>query len=172
MTATVTTETTGGQYLTFVIDREQYAVDVAHSQTVLEHTEITRIPRMPEFMLGVINFRGAVLPVIDLRRKLGLPDNESVNRPMIIVLEVPFEGETLILGATADTVKEVVDIESDAIEAAPSIGTQIDTSFIRGIGTINGEFVIILDSEKVFRAEELANLRVPGQEKPEQSDEE
>jgi purine-binding chemotaxis protein CheW len=162
MTATDTSGTAGGQYLTFVLDREQYAVDVAHTQTVLEYAEITRIPRMPEFMLGVINFRGAVLPVIDLRRKLGLPERETESRPMVIVLEVPFGDEILTLGSTADAVKEVVDIEAASIEDAPSIGTRIDTSFIRGIGKKDDEFVIILNSEKIFRDNELASLAPVG----------
>lgn len=148
----------GGQYLTFVIDNEQYAVDVAHSQTVLEYAQITRIPRMPEFMLGVINFRGSVLPVIDLRRKLELPAAETQIRPMIIVLDIPFEEGRIQIGATADSVNEVVDIEQSSIEKAPSVGTKIDTSFIQGIGKKDDEFIIILQSERIFRDNELAVL--------------
>ena len=151
---------TGGQYLTFVMDNEQYAVDVAHSQTVLEYAEITHIPRMPDFVLGVINFRGSVLPVIDLRKKLNLrplPEDSEI-RPMIIVLDIPFEDGRITMGATADSVNEVVDIEHSSIEKPPSIGTSVDTSFIQGIGKKDEEFIIILRSERIFRDEELAAL--------------
>jgi purine-binding chemotaxis protein CheW len=152
--------TTGDQYLTFVMDNEQYAVDVGHSQTVLEYAEITHIPRMPDYVLGVINFRGNVLPVIDLRKKLNLrplPDDSEI-RPMIIVLDVPFEDGRVTMGATADSVNEVVDIEPSSIEKAPSIGTSVDTSFIQGIGKKDNDFIIILRSERIFRDEELAAL--------------
>lgn len=157
-TAAQTTGGTEDQYLTFVLGREQYAVDVAHVQTVVEFTEITRIPRMPEFMLGVINFRGSVLPVIDLKKKLGLTGEQGEERLMIIVLEVPFESGVLSVGATADAVRQVVDIEASSIEDAPAIGSKADREFIRGIGRRDDEFVIILDTRSIFREQELTAL--------------
>lgn len=156
MATTVSAAVAGGQFLTFEIDGEQYAVDVARSQTVLEHRKLTRIPRMPDYVRGVIDFRGSALPVIDLRRKLGLPEMEPDTAFMIVVLEIPFGGEHLTLGVTADTVKEVLRIETEAIEEAPSIGTGIDTAFIDGIGKRDDRFVIILNPQRLFRDDELA----------------
>ncbi len=155
MAATASTGVVGSQYLTFEIDRVQYAFDVAQAQTVLEHREVTHIPRMPEYMRGIIDFRGRGLPVIDLRRKLGLPGMESETDFMIIVLEIRYEEHQLSVGVTADTVRAVTHIEEEAIEEVPSIGPGIDTRFIYGIGKHDEQFVIILNPERIFRDDEL-----------------
>jgi purine-binding chemotaxis protein CheW len=164
MTDTVTKNAVGGQYLTFVLNKERYAVDVAHTQTVLESTDITKIPRMPPFMLGVINFRGSVLPVVDLKKKLGIERSEetATARPMIIVLEIPFENDVLPVGATADAVQEVVDIDGTEIEDTPSIGTKTDTTHIQGIGKKDDSFVIILESQTLFAGAELHEVAAAG----------
>ncbi len=158
MTETEATAVAGGQYLTFILENVQYAVEVTHAQTVVEYAEITRIPRMPDFMLGVVNFRGNVLPVIDLRKRLGLGTADSNTAPMIIVLEIPFEEGRVAVGATADAVNEVIDIDAAAIEEPPTIGTQVDAAFISGIGKRDDAFVIILDSQKLLQHDELASL--------------
>ncbi len=150
------------QYLTFTLDEEQYAVDVAKVREVLEYTKVTRVPRMPEYMCGVINLRGSVVPVIDLRLKFGLKAVERTINTSIVVMEIEMGEDTVVLGALTDSVKEVIDFEAGDIEPAPRIGTKLETEFIRGMGKKNDSFIIILDIDRVFSAEEL--IRVKGME--------
>jgi len=146
-----------GQYLTFTLDNEQYAVDVAKVREVLEYTKVTKVPRMPAFMCGVINLRGSVVPVIDLRLKFGLKEAEKTINTSIVVMEISIGEETVVLGALTDSVNEVVDFESKDIEPAPKMGTRLDTEFIKGMGKRDDSFIIILDIDKVFTAEELTS---------------
>ncbi len=147
------------QFLTFTLDEEQYAVDVAKVREVLEYTKVTRVPRMPEYMCGVINLRGSVVPVIDLRLKFGLKAVERTINTSIVVMEIEMGEDTVILGALTDSVKEVIDFEAGDIEPAPRIGTKLETDFIKGMGKKNDSFIIILDIDKVFSAEELIKVR-------------
>ena len=147
------------QFLTFTLDEEQYAVDVAKVREVLEYTKVTRVPRMPEYMCGVINLRGSVVPVIDLRLKFGLKAVERTINTSIVVMEIEMGEDTVILGALTDSVKEVIDFEAGDIEPAPRIGTKLETEFIKGMGKKNDSFIIILDIDKVFSAEELIKVR-------------
>jgi purine-binding chemotaxis protein CheW len=143
------------QYLTFQLSDEVFAVEVAKVREILEYINITKVPRTPEFMRGVINVRGSVVPVLDLRLKFGMTRTEQSVNTCIIVLEIDFEGETTILGALADSVQEVIELEPDQIEPAPKIGTQLKTEFIKGIGKRDNEFIMILDIDRVFSAEDL-----------------
>ena len=147
------------QYLTFKLDSEVFALDVATVREVLDFTAITRIPRMPEFMRGVINLRGSVVPVVDLRLAFDMSATEKTVNTCIIVVEVCLEGETTIMGALADSVEEVIDLEPQQIEPAPRIGTSIKTEFIRGMGKRDGEFLMIFDIDRVFSADQLTGLR-------------
>ena len=147
------------QYLTFKLDHEVFAMDVATVREVLDFTAITRIPRTPDFMRGVINLRGSVVPVADLRLAFGMSATEKTVNTCIIVVEVSLEGESTILGALADSVEEVIDLEPEQIQPAPKIGTSIKTDFIRGMGKRETQFVMILDIDRVFSAEQLAGLR-------------
>jgi|SRR5579862_7436031 len=144
------------QYLTFKLGDEVYALDVAKVREVLDFTVLTKIPRTPEFMRGVINLRGNVVPVVDLRLTFGLTRTEKTVNTCIIVVEVDLEGEATVIGALADSVEEVIDLEPEQIEAAPRIGTGIKTDFIRGMGKRESNFIMILDIDKVFTAEDLA----------------
>lgn len=153
MRTSAITETT--QYLTFKLDEEVFALDIEKVREVLDYTTITRVPRTPEFMRGVINLRGSVVPVVDLRLKLGMAKTEKTVNTCIIITEVTVDDETVILGALADSVQEVMDLEPDSIEPAPKIGTKLRTEFIRGMGKQGGQFVIILDIDRVFSADEL-----------------
>ena len=148
------------QYLTFKLDSEVFALDVATVREVLDFTTVTRIPRTPEFMRGVINLRGSVVPVVDLRLAFGMSATEKTVNTCIIVVEVCLEGETTIMGALADSVEEVIDLEPEQIQPAPRIGTSIKTDFIRGMGKRDTQFVMILDIDRVFSADQLAGLRV------------
>lgn len=144
------------QYLTFTLDREFYAMDIAKVREVLEYTEITRVPRTPEFMRGVINVRGRAVPVVDMRLKFGMTKTEHKVNTCIIIVEVDMDGEPTTLGALADSVQEVIDLEPDQIEPSPRLGARIKSDFIEGMGKQNEEFIIILNIDKVFSAEELS----------------
>lgn len=150
------TETT--QYLTFKLDEEVFALDVGKVKEILEYTTVTKVPQTPEFMRGVINLRGSVVPVIDLRLKFGMTSTEQTINTCIIVAEVDMEGETILLGALADSVQEVNEMEPEQIESAPHIGTKLNTDFIKGMGKRDGNFIMILDIDKVFSSEELTSL--------------
>ncbi len=152
------------QYLTFNLENESYAVDVQGVREVLEVPRITRIPRMPAFMKGVINLRGSVVPVIDLRLKLELPSTQQTEDTSIIILEIINEGEEIQVGAFVDSVSEVVEIDNSSIEPAPKFSTQINAAFIKGIGKIGEDFIIILNTSQVFSEEELGILSEANQE--------
>ena len=127
-------------------------------EEVLEFQAITRVPKMPEFMRGVINVRGNVVPVVDLRYKFGLTIAEPSVDTSIIVLEVSLAGETIRIGTIADSVEEVVEISPEQIQATPKIGTTLDTDFIEGIGKINEKFVVLLDTNKIFTTEDIGKV--------------
>jgi len=144
------------QYLTFKLGDEIFAIDVLQVREVLDLSNITKVPRSPEFMLGVINVRGSVVPVIDLRLKFGLPKTENTINTRIVVLELDLEGEQTQLGAMADSVHEVIDMDPGQIENPPKIGSRWRTEFIKGIGKQDDQFLILLDIGRVFSSDELA----------------
>ena len=150
------TETT--QYLTFKLDEEVFAVDVAKVREILDFTTITKVPQTPEFMRGVINLRGSVVPVVDMRLKFGMSQTENTVNTCVVVMEIALGGETTIVGSLADSVQEVLELEPDLIEPAPHIGTRLKTDFIKGMGKHNDQFIIILDSDKVFDEETMGLL--------------
>src|SRR5512147_760442 len=158
------TETT--QYLTFKLDDEVFALDITKVREVLDFTTVTKVPRTPEFMRGVINLRGSVVPVVDLRLKFGMTKTEKTVNTCIIIVEVVVDNETTILGALADSVQEVMDLEPGQIEAAPKIGTRLNTEFILGMGKRDNTFVILLDIDKVFSTDELALVQAKQAEAP------
>ncbi len=147
------------QYLSFKLADEYFALDVANVREILEFTTVTRVPKTPEFMRGVINLRGSVVPVLDMRLKFGMTATERTVNTCIIVVEVVFDGDHTILGALVDSVQEVFELEPGQIEPAPRIGTQLRTEFIRGMGKREDQFIIILDIDKVFSSEELSLSR-------------
>jgi purine-binding chemotaxis protein CheW len=144
------------QYLTFRLDEEMFALDVNQVREVLDFSTITKVPRAPEFMRGVINVRGSVVPVIDLKRKFGLPKTGKTVDTRIVVMELDMEGEHTVLGAMADSVHEVIELEAGQIEEPPRIGSRWRTEFIKGIGKRNEQFIILLDIDRVFSSDELA----------------
>ena len=147
------------QYLTFTLADEVFAVDVARVREILEMPSITKVPQVPDFMLGVINLRGCVVPVIDLRLKFGMKETAQTVNTCIIVVEVAMDGENIVLGSLADSVQEVIEMEYSQIEAAPHIGTNLKTDFIKGMGKHDGRFVMILDIDKVFSSDELSAVQ-------------
>jgi purine-binding chemotaxis protein CheW len=143
------------QYLTFKLDQESFALSIAKVREVLDFTEITKVPKTPDFMRGVINVRGGVVPVMDLRVKFGMEPTPQTVNTCIIIVEVVIEGEKTILGALADQVEEVLDLDPDQIEPPPRIGTGLRTEFIKGMGKREEQFIIILNIDRVFSSEEL-----------------
>ncbi len=152
------------QYLTFTLDNEQYAIGVAKVREVLEHTKITKLPRTAEFMKGIINLRGAGVPVIDLRLKFGLPETPITKDTSIIVMEVESLDGNIVVGALADAVHEVVDIEEKSIEPAPRFGTRLSAEFIKGVGKKDDLFIILLDIDRIFNAEEISVIAAEKEE--------
>jgi purine-binding chemotaxis protein CheW len=161
-------ETKINTYLTFRIGSEDFAVDVLKVREILELVKITQVPKTPEFMKGVINLRGSVVPVVDMHIKFGLKAEERTVDTCIIVMEVNIRDEVVVLGAIADMVKEVTDIDRDNIEPPPRIGTTVDVEFIEGIGKIGEDFVIMLDINKVFSEEDIKLVKSVGRLKEEE----
>ncbi|MBI9110791.1 chemotaxis protein CheW [Maridesulfovibrio ferrireducens] len=155
---------TMNQYLTFTLNKDIYALDISSVREVLELTPITRIPRTPKFMRGVINLRGHAVPVVDMRLKFGMSKTEDTINTCIIIVEVLFDGDSTVMGALADSVREVIEFTEDMIEEPPRMGTTIKTDFIRGMGKQDDDFVIILDINKILSVEELAMLKSAHQE--------
>lgn len=148
------------QYLTFKLGDETYGLDVIHIKEVLGVPRITRVPRMPEYLSRVINLRGSVVPVLDMRQKFALGSTVITENTSIIVIELngmlkDEESETLTIGLFSDGVEEVVDIDPAQIEPPPKLGFSIDTSFISGMGKIGESFVILLDLNKLLSEREL-----------------
>ena len=156
------------QYLTFMLEEEVFALDIHKVREVLDFSTVTKVPRTPEFMRGVINLRGTVVPVVDMRLKFGMARTENTVNTCIIIVELVVSGETVVVGAMADSVREVIDLEPEQIEPAPRIGTSLQTEFIRGMGKHNDNFLIILDIDAVFSTDELADLAEAG-EAPQQA---
>jgi len=150
------------QYLTFKLEDEVFALDIAKVREVLEYTTITKVPKTPDFMCKMINLRSKVVPVVNMRLKFRMPDAEKTVNTCIIITEVTIDGEITMLGALADSVHKVMDLEPDQIEPAPKIGTKLDTDFIKGMGKHDSKFIMILDIDKVFSAEELALVQDAG----------
>ncbi len=144
------------QYLTFKLEEEVFALDIAKVREVLDYTVVAKVPETPDFMLGVINLRGSVVPVVDMRLKFGMSRTEQTVNTCIIIVEIAIDGETTILGALADSVQEVIELAPDQIEPPPRIGTRLNIRFIKGMGKRDDKFLIILDIDKVFSADELA----------------
>jgi purine-binding chemotaxis protein CheW len=146
------------QFLTFRVDEEIYAINVAYVREVLEFTSVTRVPRMPAFMRGIINLRGSVVPVIDLRIKFGLSKTEKTIDTSVVVTEMKVDNDFVVMGLLTDSVEEVIDLLPSNIEPPPRIGTKIESDFIQGMGKINDDFIIVLNIDRVLDAHELEYL--------------
>ncbi|MBU0479583.1 MAG: chemotaxis protein CheW [Proteobacteria bacterium] len=145
-------------YLTFRLEDELFAVDVSQVREVLDVAAITKIPRALDFMRGIINIRGTVVPVIDLRTKFGMTETRQTLDSRIVVMEIDLDGETTLIGAMADSVHEVLELDRDQIEPPPRLGSRWRIEFIKGVGTRDEEFILILDIDRVFSAEELTRI--------------
>lgn len=146
------------QYLTFNLDGEAFATEIAKVREVLEYAQITPVPRSPEYMLGVINLRGNVVPIVDLRLQFDMETAEVDVNTCIIIIEIEIEGTSTVLGVLADQVQEVIELKPDQLELVPSLGTRVKNEFIHAMGKIDDRFIIVLDMEHVFSAIQLENV--------------
>ncbi len=143
------------QFLAFNLEKETFAFDISKVREVLEFTSVTKVPQTPKMMKGVINLRGSVVPVIDMRIKFGMEETKKTVNTVIIIIEIELEDENTMVGAVVDSVKEVMDLDAEHMEPPPKIGTKLNTDFIRGMGKKDGQFIIILDIEQIFTSSEL-----------------
>lgn len=151
------------QYLTFTLGDEDFALDIGKVREVLDYPTITKVPRMPEFLRGVINLRGNVVPVIDLRYKLGMGAIKQSVDTCIVIVEIMIDGELTQMGALADSVKEVIDIDPGQISPPPKLGIKINNEFIKGMGKQDEKFLMILDIDKVLTVDELDVVQKTGE---------
>ena len=143
------------QYLTFFIRGEEYAAGILRVKEIIEYETVTRVPTTPAHVRGVINLRGAVLPVIDLAAKFGHGESEATRTTCIVIVETRQQGNVVVVGIMADSVSEVVDIASDAIEPPPSFGTSVHIDFLIGMGKLDNRLVLVLDMDRVLSPVEL-----------------
>ncbi|HCS62903.1 MAG TPA: chemotaxis protein CheW [Cellvibrio sp.] len=154
-------DTTSIQVLSFMLDEEWFGVEISGIQEVLEFRHVTKVPRTPEFMLGVINLRGKVIPVVDLGKHFDMPPKEPTLDTCIIIVHVDIDGESTPLGIMADEVKEVVEIAINEISPPPRIGNRINSSFIYGMARHDDCFLVLLKLSRIFSAEELNKVAIP-----------
>lgn len=152
----------GDKHLTFTLDEELFALDIDTVREVQDMTAVTRIPHAPPHLRGVVNLRGKAVPVFDLRRKLGMAPAEVTINTRIMIMEVPIGETTLQLGAMADSVKEVVEIEPEVLEPPPRIGAKVPAEFIKGITKRDGRFIMLLDGQRIFGEQDAAAARLAG----------
>ena len=147
------------QYLTFTLGDEGYALEIFKVKEILDYTTITKVPGVPDFISGVINLRGNVVPIVDLRLKLGMKSCERTVNTCIVIVDIELDGEPAIMGALADSVEEVIDLDKTQIEPPPKFGSKLKTGFIKGMGKKDETFLIILDIDKIFSSEEFAMIK-------------
>jgi purine-binding chemotaxis protein CheW len=154
------------QYLTFMLGGETYAISILRIKEIIQYGSLTAVPRMPDFIRGVINLRGAVVPVIDLSARFGKQPTAVGRRNCIIIIEVEIGEEAHNIGVMVDAVNAVLEIPDSDIEPAPTFGTQIRTDFIAGMGKVNGKFVIILNIQHVLSMDDMSTLVMAGSPSP------
>jgi purine-binding chemotaxis protein CheW len=146
-------------YLTFTLGEEKFAIPVEHVQEVVEFGQVTKIPNAPEYMLGIINLRGQVLPLLDTKMKLGLPATVRTNKSRIMVLDIPLnDDKTLHIGAVVDIAREVIELEQKQIQEAPEFENLKTSAPITGIVNSNGDITMIMDITKVFSVNEISDF--------------
>jgi purine-binding chemotaxis protein CheW len=146
------------QYLTFLLDGEAFAIGILAIKEIIEYGNVTAVPMMPASVRGVINLRGAVVPVMDLSARFGRPSTAVTKRTCIVIVEVQRDGECQDIGVVVDAVNEVLDIPAGDIEPPPSFGARIRSDFIHGMGKVRGRFVILLNADRVLSIEDVGGL--------------
>ncbi|MFK5985037.1 MAG: chemotaxis protein CheW [Pseudomonadota bacterium] len=144
------------QHLTFILSGEEFAIPVMTIKEIIEYGYLTNVPMVPDFIQGVVNLRGNVVPVVSLATKFGLEVNAIDKRTCIIIMDAQLDGASVVMGVVVDKVLQVIEIPEENIEPAPTLGATIRTDFIKGMGRIDENFIIILDVIQVLSAEEVA----------------
>jgi len=151
----VTTESLEGLYLTFSLAEEVYGVEILAVQEIIQMVPTTAIPKTPEFVRGVVNLRGKVIPIIDLRIKFGMEAAEDTGQTCIVVVQVQSGGQPLTMGVVVDQVAEVLEVVAGQIEPPPSFGAAVDTDFLMGMGKVNSQVVMLLDIRRVLASDDM-----------------
>jgi len=149
-------EADGNQFLTFLLAGEEYGVDILRVQEIKGWNTVTPIPNTPEYIRGVINLRGTIVPIVDLRRRFGLEPMEYGPMTVVIVLKVMHEDKSRVMGIVVDAVSDVYNVQEDALKPAPDFGSVVNVDFVRGLATVQEEMVIILDIDHLLNSGELA----------------
>ena len=148
-------ETQAGLYLTFALAEEAYGLQILAVQEIIQLTPITRVPRTPDFVRGVINLRGRVIPIVDLRRKFDMESVEDTEKSCIIVVEVAANDGAITIGVVVDQVAEVLNVAADQVEPPPAFGSAVDTAFIHGMGKVDDKVIMLLDIRRILAGDEL-----------------
>ena len=151
-------DTLAGKYLTFTLDNEEYGIALLKVKEIIGMMPITSVPQTPDYVKGVINLRGKVIPVSDLRLRFEMAAADYTDRTCIIVVEIQGEGATIQVGIVVDAVSEVMNIKAEEVEEAPSFGTKVETDFILGMANMDGQVKILLDIDQVLTTEAIAQV--------------
>ena len=159
-----TSEVDGSQFLTFLLADEEYGVDILRVQEIKGWNAVTPIPNTPEYIRGVINLRGTIVPIVDLRRRFGLQPVEYGPMTVVIVLKVMREDKSRVMGIVVDAVSDVYNVQDEALKPAPDFGSVVNVDFVQGLATVNESMVIILDIDQLLNSGELAVLDQAGED--------
>ena len=154
----VNLERESSQYLTFILDNETYGVEILRVQEIKGWTPVTRIPNTPEYMQGVLNLRGTIVPIVDMRMRFDLQHVEYTPITVVIVLAVKSDSGERVIGLVVDSVSDVIDVDAQDVKETPDFGTSLNTKFINGIATSNDNMVMLLDVDKLLSVEEMSVL--------------
>jgi purine-binding chemotaxis protein CheW len=152
-------ENTASQFLTFDLNDENYGIGILHIREIIEYGNVTPVPLMPSYIAGVINLRGAVVPVVNLARRFEMEPKPVNKKTSIVIIELSEQHDSVEIGIIVDMVNEVIDLNDSDITAAPSFGTKIRSDFIKGMGKINDKLMILLDVDHVLSIEELSEVQ-------------
>ena len=147
-----------GKYLTFKLGPESYGIGILKVQEIIGMLAVTRMPRTPAYVRGVVNLRGKVIPVLDLRLKFGMEGRQDTDRTCIIVVQLQANGSIITMGIIVDEVSEVLDVAAQQIEPPPSFGMAVDVSFIMGMGKVGQKVVLLLDADRILMRQELEEI--------------
>ena len=147
------TKAAAGKYLTFALAEEEYGLPVLKVREIIKSMDVTAVPQVPAHVKGVINLRGKVIPIVDLRIKFGLPAQEPTERTCIIVAEIQTDDRRIMLGAVVDCVSEVLNITTEEIEPTPDFGQRLATDYLQGVAKIKGKVKILLDLDRILAAD-------------------
>jgi len=147
-------------YLTFSLGIENFAINVEHVEKILENQTVTEVPKSPEYMLGVFNLRGEVIPLVDTRIKFGMTKTEVTSATCVLVITIDNDGDKLKLGAMVDNVNEVINYSDSDIISLPTVGKKNKAEFLKGVLKVNDKFILLVDADKIFSVDEIIELSV------------